>query len=128
MNAKIQRGKEEGKEYQLRRGREITTSISLISGQIRGRPWTPDTRCDCFSLVKCHLSQKEIKDWKIKKTAEWKCKELAELREMRFASEGGEPVTRRGMRLLPVGVCTAYPLSSSILIDYSPVPAQQVLG
>ena len=41
---------------------------------------------------------------------------------------GRESETPGGKRPLPPGVSTSYPLSSSILIDYPPVPAQQVLG
>ena len=70
---------------------------SLISGQIRGRPWAPDTRCAWFLLLKCHLGLKDIADWKIRTPTEWKYGELSEPRKSRITIGEYKAVTRRGM-------------------------------
>ncbi len=101
----MQKFREERERNNTRGEGERNNNInSLISGQIRGRPWAPDTRCDCFSLLKRHLRLKGIADWKIRTPTERKDKEIAETKEIRFAIAGGEPVIPQGTRSLPVGV------------------------
>ena len=79
--------------------RERNNNInSLISGQIRGRPWASAR----FLLLKFHIIMKDVEDLKIMNPTEGKHKGLAEPREMRCAKEEDEPVT-------PQGVSAHYP-------------------